>query len=81
MKSLNLAWNGFSDDGSASLAIAIRNCTLTHLDLSSNRVGTSGFVQLIQAVKDSEYLRQLIVSVTSCFKSHDMYPTEDIHPS
>ena len=69
MKKLNLAWNGFGEEGAIALAVALKFCTLVRLDLTNNRIGTEGFGCLIKSLRDNEYLKELIVSIETSHKT------------
>ena len=63
LKKLNLAWNGFGEEGAIALAVALRHCTLTRLDVTNNRIGSEGYGCLVKSLRDNEYLKELIVRV------------------
>ena len=62
MKKLNLGWNGFAEEGAIAMAVALKSCTLVSLDLTNNRVGPEGFGCLVKALRDTDYLKKLVVS-------------------
>ena len=61
LKHLNLAWNGFGEEGAKELAIALKTSSLSHLDLTNNRIPDEGFLALIKTIKDTDELRCLKV--------------------
>ena len=63
MKVLNVSWNGFGEEGSMAMGVALKTCTLTELDMSNNRVGAEGFVAMVTALKNNDDLKKLIVSL------------------
>jgi len=60
---LNLAWNGFGDDGAAAIGESLyHNATLVTLDLSNNRIGFDGCKALARALGTNTCLKALAVS-------------------
>ena len=73
---LDVAWNGFGDEGAKELGEALKTSTLQTLDLTCNRVGAEGFLALLKGVKDNYELKSLkvstcihIISVCRIFKN------------
>lgn len=61
---LNLAWNGFANEGSNALGKALeKNRTLKSLDISNNRIGIDGIRVLIKGLKQNEGLSSLKVII------------------
>ena len=44
---------------------ALKNCALTTLDLTCNRIQSEGFLSLVKALKDTDTLKTLKVKVTT----------------
>lgn len=62
MTSLDLSWNGFGMEGCHEMGKSLlRNRTLTHLDLSANRVSFDAFRQLLRGVVHNKVLKVLKV--------------------
>ncbi|KAK2157190.1 hypothetical protein LSH36_196g06025 [Paralvinella palmiformis] len=59
LKYFDLSWNGFGNKGCMELAEALSSCTLTELNLESNRVGAEGVVALCKALPDTDELKTL----------------------
>lgn len=59
---INLAWNGFSNEGAEILGKALaHNLVLEELDLRCNRIGPTGFASLCLCFKDNNSLKKLMV--------------------
>lgn len=64
LKMLNLAWNGFANEGAVALGKALeKNRTLKSLDISNNRIGIVGIRALIKGLKQNEGISSLKVIV------------------
>ncbi len=62
MTSFNVAMNGFSVEGAAALALALKtNCTLTDVDITCNRIFDVGAMEISKALLKNETLRFLRV--------------------
>ncbi len=62
MLKLNLAWNGFENEGADMMGNALmHNVMLQELDMRCNRIGNSGFANLCLGLKDNTTLKRLIV--------------------
>ena len=75
MKVLNLDWNGFGEEGGCAMGCALKTCTLVELDLSNNRIGPEGFLNMIKSLKNNDDLKQLKVTLivhTSLYFIHDI---------
>ena len=57
LKTLNLAWNGFSEKGSRAMGEALaKNKCLQELDLSSNRISMDATAFLVKGLQKNETL-------------------------
>ena len=64
LKLLNVSWNGFDDDGATAMGVAIgANSSLTELDLTCNRIGPKGMLNLLKGFKTNDTLEILRVSL------------------
>ena len=90
MHFLDLSWNGLGKDGCQGFEVSLKeNCTLKHLDISSNRIGTLGLDHLLRGLKANTGLtsikvRQLIddIVLLSILKLHVKafkIPTKLVH--
>lgn len=62
LKEINLAWNGFEDEGALTLGLALRaNGTLEHMDLTCNRITGKGLHALATALSANDSLRTLLM--------------------
>lgn len=62
IKSLDLSWNGFGNEGVLALGEALKfNSTLLYLDLSSNRVTNEGAGMLCKGLEANDTLKVLKV--------------------
>ena len=63
LEELNVAWNGFSKKGCASLGdVLSKNDRLIDLDLRCNRINDAGLADLIKGLKNNQTLRSIRVS-------------------
>lgn len=62
LKTLNLAWNGFGNEGALALSEALKvNTTLAELDISSNHINNEGTMKLCKGLEINGNLRILKV--------------------
>ena len=63
MVTINLAWNGFGNDGANAIGRALaHNVMLEELDIRSNRIDAQGFLNLCGCFKENTTLKKLFVS-------------------
>ena len=71
LKTLNLAWNGFSVKGSKAMGEALaKNSCLQQLDLSSNRICMEAAAKLVKGLQNNETLCAIKVSKISIWSYH-----------
>lgn len=57
-----MSWNGAEDKGTEAVGMALnQNSTLQHIDLTSNRISSKGFLTLLKALPHNEALRSIRV--------------------
>ena len=63
MRKLNLAWNGFGQDGCLALGQAMKeNRTLRELDIASNRLTVEAVAGLMKGIQENDGLTVLRVN-------------------
>jgi Ran GTPase-activating protein (RanGAP) involved in mRNA processing and transport len=64
LKKLNLAWNGFGEDGAKAIAASLlRNKNIIELDLTNNRISPDGIKSIMNGVLKNDTLKILHVSL------------------
>ena len=67
LRKLNLAWNGFGQDGCLALGQAMKeNRTLRELDIASNRLTVEAVAGLMKGIQENDGLTVLRVNVLCC---------------